>query len=116
MCSNLHEEARFRTEFNYDRYWHHPLSIEEYLESTSSDDEIHIGEGYVFDSTVEEEYSPPTETYRQSHCVICLEAKPNILYLDCKHIAVCDSCDRLKETMRYKCDMCRRRVFERVKI
>ena len=46
----------------------------------------------------EEEYTPPTETYRQDYCVVCLEAKPNILYLDCKHIAICDSCDRLKKT------------------
>ena len=115
ICNTLREEARFRTEFNYDRYWHHPLSIEEYL--NSSGDEVPAEEVYDSESTdEEEEYTPTTETYRQSHCVICLEAKPNILYLDCKHIAVCDSCDCLKEAMRYKCDMCRRRVFERVKI
>ena len=99
MCSFLRQEARFRTEFNYDRYWRHELSIEEYLESTSSDDEIHIREGYVYDSTDEEEYTPPTETYRQDCCVVCLEAKRNILYLECGHIAVCDSCDRLKITL-----------------
>ena len=41
----------------------------------------------------EDVYTPPVETYRQDCCVICLEAKPNILYLDCLHIAVCDSCE-----------------------
>ena len=98
LCSNLREEARFRSEFNYDRYWQHPMSIEEYL--NSSDKEI------------------PTETYRQDHCVICLEKEPNILYLDCMHIAICDSCDRLKETTgkRYKCDVCRAEISKRVKI
>ena len=64
----------------------------------------------------EENYTPPTETYRQDHCVVCLESKPNILYLDCMHIAICDSCDRLKKTKRYKCDVCRTRISKRVKI
>ena len=78
---------------------------------------IRIEEGYdSSDSSDEEEYAPPTKSYREDCCVICLESKPNILYLYCMHIAVCDSCDRLKETGRYKCDVCRSGVFERVKI
>ena len=60
--------------------------------------------------------SLPIETYRQDCCVVCLESKPNILYLDCMHIAICDSCDRLKKTCRYKCDVCRAEIFKRVKI
>ena len=56
------------------------------------------------------------ETYRQDCCVVCLEAKPNILYLDCMHIAICDSCDRLKKTGRKNCDMCRAEISKRVKI
>ena len=64
----------------------------------------------------EEEYTPPTQTYREDCCVICLEAKPNILYFDCMHIAVCDSCDRLKKKGRYRCDVCRRTISERIKI
>ena len=52
-----------------------------------------------------EEYTPPTETYREDRCVICLESKPNILYLDCMHIAICNSCDCLKKTGR-KIAMC----------
>ena len=111
-CESLEEEARFRREFNYNVYWHHALSVEEYLETTNSDNEILDEEVYV----LEEEYTPPTETYREDRCVICLESKPNILYLYCMHISVCDSCDRLKEARRYKCDVCRSGVFERVKL
>ena len=114
ICSNLCEEARFRSEFNYDRYWQYPLSIEEYLNTSDDDIPFEFEEVYVSDE--EEEYTPPIETYRQDCCVVCLEAKPNILYLDCGHIAVCDSCDRLKKKGRHKCDVCRSRVFERVKI
>ena len=115
ICSNRREEARFRSEFNYDRYWQYPLSIEQYL--NTSDDDLPFEEVYDSEYTDgEEEYTPPTETYRQDCCVICLEAKPNILYLDCGHIAICDSCDCLKKTGRHKCDVCRSRVFERVKI
>ena len=114
---SLREEARFRREFNYNMYWHRALSVEEYLETTNSDNEIPDEEVYVLESTSEEEeYTPPTETYREDRCVICLESKPNILYLYCMHISVCDSCDRLKKTGRYKCDVCRDEIFERVKI
>ena len=64
------------------------------------------------------EYEPPIETYRQEKCVICLEAPPSILYLDCMHIAVCASCDRVKSntSLRYKCDVCRAEISKRVKI
>ena len=55
-----------------------------------------------------EPLAPPVETYRQDCCVVCLEAKPNILYLDCMHIAICDSCDRIKSktSSQSTCDVC----------
>ena len=66
------------------------------------------------ESDEEEPYTPPVETYRQDCCVVCLESKPNILYLDCLHIAVCDSCDRLKKTHRKNCDVCRSEISRRI--
>ena len=102
-CESLGEEARFRREFNYNMYWHHTLSVEEYLETTNSDNEM--PDGWQEESDEDELYISPTETYREDRCVICLEKEPNILYLDCGHIAVCDSCDRLKKTRRKNCDM-----------
>ena len=62
------------------------------------------------------EDTTPVETYREDCCVVCLESKPNILYLDCMHIAICDSCDRLKKTGRKNCDVCRAGISKRVKI
>ena len=61
---------------------------------------------------------PPIETYRQEKCIICLESKPNILYLDCMHIAICDSCDRMKSetSLRLTCDVCRAEISRRIKI
>ena len=63
-----------------------------------------------------DEYTPPIETYRQDCCVVCLESKPNILYFDCMHIAICDSCDRLKKTGRKNCDVCRAEISRKIKI
>ena len=68
------------------------------------------------ESDEEEPYTPPVETYRQDCCVVCLELKPNILYLDCTHIAICDSCDRLKKTGRKNCDVCRAEISKKIKI
>ena len=113
-CESLREEARFRREFNYNMYWYHELSVEEYLEATNSDNEM--SDGWQEESDEDELYIPPTETYREDCCVACLEAKPNILYLDCLHIAICDSCDRLKTTARKNCDVCRAEIFKRLKL
>ena len=68
------------------------------------------------ESDEEEPYTPPVETYRQDCCVVCLESKPNILYLNCTHIAICDSCDRLKKTHRKNCDVCRAEISKRIKL
>ena len=114
-CESLEEEARFRREFNYNVYWHHALSVEEYLETTNSDNEM--PDGWREEESDEDElYTPLTETYREDRCVICLESKPNILYFDCLHIAICDSCDRLKKTGRKNCDVCRAEIFKRLKL
>ena len=66
----------------------------------------------------EDVYTPPIEMYRQDRCVVCLESTPSILYLDCLHIAVCDSCDGLKRTARAQknCDVCRAEISKRIKI
>ena len=61
-----------------------------------------------------EEYTPPVEPHREDCCVACLEAKPNILYLDCLHIVICDSCDRLNKTGRKNCDTCRAEISRRI--
>ena len=67
---------------------------------------------------VSEPLPPPIETYRQEKCVTCLEDPPSILYLDCMHIAICDSCDRMKSetSLRLTCDVCRAKFSKRVKI
>ena len=66
----------------------------------------------------EDEFTPPDETYREDRCVVCLDSNPNILYLECNHIAVCDSCYRMKRTKRLRryCDICRAEISKRVKI
>ena len=65
---------------------------------------------------ITEEENQVHDSYRQDHCVVCLESKPNILYFDCMHIAICDSCDRLKKTERKNCDVCRAVISKRIKI
>ena len=72
----------------------------------------------IFIPTEKGVYTPPVEPHREDHCVACLEAKPNILYLDCLHIAICDSCDRMKSktSSQSTCDVCRAEIFKRVKI
>ena len=61
-------------------------------------------------------YTPPIKPHREDCCVACLESKPNILYLDCLHIAICDSCDRLKKTDRKNCDVCRAEISRRISL
>ena len=112
-CESLREEVRFRREFNYNAHWHLAYPIEEYSYLVSDNE---MSDGWQEESDEDELYTPPVEPHREDCCVACLEAKPNILYFDCLHIAICDSCDRLKKTNRRNCDMCRAEIFKRVKI
>ena len=63
-------------------------------------------------------YTPPEKTHKQEQCVICLESAPNILYLNCMHIAVCEFCDDMKRTaaLRLKCDVCRTIISRRIRV
>ena len=120
---------------NYSRSWVYPFP-EELLNNKFSiyiesyvymvDDYVREMNAYYEEQTrlahqemeENEPLAPPVETYRQDCCVVCLEAKPNILYLDCMHIAICDSCDRMKSktSSQSTCDVCRAEIFKRLKI
>ena len=62
--------------------------------------------------------APPEKAYIEKHCAICLVAKPNILFLDCMHIAICDVCEEQKREKRLEltCDICRSMISRRIKI
>ena len=93
---------------NYSRSWVYPfpeglLNNKFYIYIQSY---VYMVDDYVrqMNAYYEEDelYTPPVEPHREDCCVVCLESKPNILYLDCLHIVICDSCDRLKKTGRKK--------------
>ena len=62
--------------------------------------------------------APPEETYREDCCVICLESTPNILFLDCGHIAICDFCEsrKRKTSSKSTCDVCCAEISRKIKI
>ena len=47
-------------------------------------------------------------TITESECIICYENKPNMLYLECLHLCVCNICDT-KGRFR-KCPLCRTKI------
>ena len=47
-------------------------------------------------------------TIKEDDCVICLENKPNILYTECMHFAVCTSCDKKGDFK--SCPLCRKKI------
>ena len=112
-CDSPREEARFRREFNFNIHRYHAISVDEYLGTTNFDNEM--SDGWQEEESDEEElYIPPVEPFRENDCVACLVKKPNILYLDCLHMVICDSCDHLKKTGRKNCDVCRSEISRRI--
>ena len=51
---------------------------------------------------------PIKKTITESECIICFENKPNMLFLDCMHLCVCNGCD--SKGKFYKCPMCRTKL------
>ena len=56
----------------------------------------------------DEDEEPTRKTISEPECIICFENKPNILYLECMHLCVCNGCDCKGKF--YKCPMCRTKI------
>ena len=73
----------------------------------------HVEENYYegdYDSDYEE-YQPPKpckKAISETECIICFENKPNMLFLDCMHLCVCNVCD--SKGRFNKCPMCRTKI------
>ena len=62
-----------------------------------------------YNSESEDEDEEPTrKTISEPECVICFEKTPNILYLECLHLCVCNDCD-IKGKF-HKCPLCRTKI------
>ena len=48
------------------------------------------------------------KTITESECIICYENKPNMLYLECMHVCVCNVCD--SKGRFNECPMCRTKI------
>ena len=62
-----------------------------------------------YDSNDEDVYDNIVKkTITESECIICFENKPNMLYTDCLHLCICNSCDRKGKFT--KCPLCRTKL------
>ena len=48
---------------------------------------------------------PMFNTYKEDNCIICIEDKPNILFCNCGHLVLCESCYKKLENLN--CPKCR---------
>ena len=71
-------------------------------------------EGQPDPDEVEEEYHIK-KSIKSTECVICLQNRPNVLYIKCRHIVACDSCDLSSKLL--ECPICRTKIKDqRMKI
>jgi hypothetical protein len=53
----------------------------------------------------------PQQVYEVNECVICLEAKPNQVFIPCAHLCTCSDCySQMKSNNKPSCPLCRRFV------
>ena len=86
--SNFKVEGNFNININVSVRWWEDYNSDE--EEDSEDDK------------------PARKTISESECIICFENKPNMLYLECMHLCVCNVCDGKGKF--YKCPMCRTKL------
>ena len=61
--------------------------------------------------------SPPKplkKIFKENQCVICLDRKPNVLFVKCRHTCVCEECEEAHPST--KCPCCRTEISERLLI
>ena len=56
----------------------------------------------------DEDDKPIRKTITESECVICYENKPNMLFLECMHLCICNVCD--SKGRFNKCPLCRTKI------
>ena len=57
---------------------------------------------------------PLKKTFKENQCVICLDRKPNVLFVKCKHTCVCERCEETHPST--KCPCCRTEISEKLLI
>ena len=57
---------------------------------------------------------PLKKTFKENQCVICLDRKPNVLFVKCKHTCVCMECEKTHPST--KCPCCRTEISEKLLI
>ena len=63
---------------------------------------------------VEEQPKPIEDHFKTDKCVICMEKEPCILFIQCRHICMCMSCEVAKPSL--KCPYCRSEILQKIKI
>ena len=86
--SNFEVEGNFNIYINVSVRWWEDYNSEE--EDDSEDDK------------------PARKTITEPKCIICFENKPNILFLECLHLCVCNVCN--SKGKFNKCPLCRKKI------
>ena len=86
-----------------------PGQIREEVFATDGEDESDESK----DEVEEEQPKPIEDHFKIDQCVICMEKEPCILFIQCRHICVCLSCETAKPSL--KCPFCRSKIFQKIK-
>ena len=57
---------------------------------------------------------PIKKIFKHDQCVICLDRKPNVLFVKCRHTCVCEECEEAHPSTQ--CPCCRTEISERLLI
>ena len=82
--------SNFEVEGNFNIYI--KVSVEWWVDYDSEEDDS-------------EDEEPARKTITEPECIICFEKTPNMLYLECLHVCVCNDCD--SKGRFNKCPLCR---------
>ena len=57
---------------------------------------------------------PIKKFFKHDQCVICLDRKPNVLFVKCRHTCVCEECEEAHPSTQ--CPCCRTEISEKLLI
>ena len=102
----------------FEGFFRHFLTEEEErLEAERRDREIQEANHSDSDDSDDVESSspkPPEKTFKFDQCVICLDRKPGVLFINCNHTCVCEECEKTHPST--KCSYCRATISKRLLI
>ena len=110
----------FREDYNdsfpgsFNNFINNNTNLENFYINIEMETKFYLQLNFNIEEEIEEETVPVEDVFTEDNCLVCIDNKPNILFLPCNHLVVCNKCENSGK-FKY-CIKCRKQIFRKIRI